>query len=371
MACKPQTPAPSNNRAVSVFDSGYHTFPGKIGKNGTATIATNDGNLALCGMNNGRGFVVKVTKQGSVIWRKDHMVYDGTELVSVAGRGDGGFMLCGAGKTDILVIATTASGEKHWLKNYGNGPVAVARGIVRTADDNFIIAGHSSISDSTENTDIFLLKIDANGTVIWRKTLETPQAELCHNLLPVGTDIMVTGSKTETGAQHLYQIKLDAAGNKLWEKTETGYYCSNAYTVANGTNIISCITGAVNGCNAALVIKADASGKMIWKKVLSEPATHIDIASVYAVGGRLLLAGSSRNIAGASNPSDIFLASLDEGGNLQWEKTLGGSKDDAAYFIIDDSGELVISGNTASYGNENKDGNAFILRTDNNGNIVD
>ena len=371
LACNRQDPAPANNPAVSVYDSGYYTFPGQLGKTGTSAIVAKDGNLVLCGMNSGRGYIVKAGLDGSITWRKDHMVYDGTELISIAERSDGGYMLCGAGKTDLLVIATTASGERQWLKNYGDGSVTVARCIVRTADNNYFIAGHSSINESAANTDIFLMKINAGGEVLWRKIIETPQQELCYALAPIGNDVLVTGSKMENAEQRLYYLKLDATGNKLWEKTGTETYCNGAYSIESNGNIITCGTNAIAGYNSAIIIKADASGKMVWQKQLSEPTSHLDISSVCTVNDGFLLAGTSKNVAGASNPSDIFIAKLDGEGNLLWKKKLGGAKDDGACFITANNGKVIIAGNTGSYGKENTDGNTFILHTDNSGNIVD
>lgn len=77
---------------------------------------------------------------------------------------------CGsATECDIQVTRKDPLGEILWQKTYGGTSYDKASGITPTSDGGFLILGSTS-SFGKGNYDILLIKIDATGEEIWKKT---------------------------------------------------------------------------------------------------------------------------------------------------------------------------------------------------------
>lgn len=92
----------------------------------------------------------------------------------------------------------------------------------------------------------------------------------------------------------------------------------------------------------------------------------------YSVGttsdGGLFAAGASYNSANDLSSFDIALTKLNSGGDVQWQKTFGGTNRDIAYSTITTSdGGFLIAGSTSSYGAGIDD--FWLLKLDDSGNI--
>jgi len=69
----------------------------------------------------------------------------------------------------------------------------------------------------------------------------------------------------------------------------------------------------------------------------------------------------------ASIPVDIWLVKTDSNGNIEWEKTFGGSDDDTGFSILQTrEGGYIIAGSTESFGKGN--GDIWVIKTDIDGN---
>jgi hypothetical protein len=104
--------------------------------------------------------------------------YGGTNwdwTFSVQQTSDGGYIVAGttwsfgAGSLDIFLIKTDANGNIIWAKTYGGTSWDEAYSVQQTSDGGYIVAGWTW-SFGAGYDDIFLIKTDANGNIIWAKT---------------------------------------------------------------------------------------------------------------------------------------------------------------------------------------------------------
>lgn len=73
---------------------------------------------------------------------------------------------------DFILCKARATGEVEWTKRYGKANYKdVANSVKKTHDGNFIVAGVSESFSNHKNYP-FLMKIDANGTVLWQRTYD-------------------------------------------------------------------------------------------------------------------------------------------------------------------------------------------------------
>ncbi|NER09842.1 hypothetical protein SAMN06265375_101639 [Muriicola jejuensis] len=129
-------------------------------------------------------WVVKVSEAGELIWEHS---YGGTGIdiaQDIAQTEDGGYVITGStissdgdvsashGESDIWVIRINAQGELLWERTYGGSGFDAAESIRPTRDGGFVIAGNSRSSDQDLNTnagenDLWILKVDSRGALVW------------------------------------------------------------------------------------------------------------------------------------------------------------------------------------------------------------
>ncbi len=103
-----------------------------------------------------------------------------------------------------------------------------------------------------------------------------------------------------------------------------------------------------------LVVKCNALGRVVWATLDEGDSWDFPLCVVETVDGGLLVGG--RTWSFGAGDTDIFLVKLDGSGNLQWAKTLGGSKDDYIEDLFRTSdGKFAIAATTENFGATNYD----------------
>ena len=72
------------------------------------------------------------------------------------------------GERDAFVLKLESDGDVSWLKTYGGSDYDYSKSVKQTSEGGYIIAGYSlSFGD---DTDIWVVKLDSEGSVVWQKT---------------------------------------------------------------------------------------------------------------------------------------------------------------------------------------------------------
>jgi len=298
---------------------------------------------------------------------------------SVQQTSDGGYTVAGytnsfgAGSWDIFLIKTDANGNVVWAKTYGGTDWDNAYSVQQTSDGGYIVAGET-YSFGAGYYDIFLIKTDANGNVQWAKTYGGTYYDYASSVQQTSDGGYIVAGRTRSfgaGYDDIFLIKTDANGNVQWAKTYGGTYNDEAYSVqqtSDGGYIVAGATASFGAGGDILLIKTDADGNIIWAKTYTYGETSYDIA--YSVqqtsDGGYIVAGWTESFGADGN---IFLIKTDASGNVQWAKTYGGTGYDRAYSVQQTSdGGYIVAGWTWSFGAGHYD--IFLIKTDANGNVV-
>ena len=160
-------------------------------------------------------------------------------------------------------------------------------------------------------------------------------------------------------------VKVDSLGNEEWTKTfggTNGEESSAVLQCQDGGYIVTGHTHSFgSGGSEAFIVKMDNLGNMEWSKTVGGIGQEDAFDIVETGDNGFMIAGytTSFNVDGM----DIFLFKLDGLGNLLWSRTYGGSNNErAATIAITSDGGAIISGYTDSYGAGNRD--FFLLKTD-------
>jgi hypothetical protein len=305
----------------------------------------------------------------------------------------------------------------QWQRNYGGDETENFTGLGESPDGFFYFAGTSTSPASGDRTqaqrgeyDFWVVKTDANGTIIWNKAVGGGGATRMNSMtctkdggiiLAGNTDGGKLYEKSDTnrgplGTVDIWVIKLDASGNKVWDKTLGGTGNEAAFSIAetpeggcilvgNSTSPISGDKTVSNfgGFQDCWVIKLDKNGQKLWDKVYGGTGVEEFYSVINTLDGGFLIGGSSNSgISGnktelSRGSNDCWLVKTDANGNIQWDKTYGGDKSDLAYSIKQlESGEYLVgayseSGISGDKTMETKGfGDLWLLKLNTSGNII-
>jgi len=301
-------------------------------------------------------WVMKTDSLGNMQWEKTFGGLFTDELNAIVETSDNGFLLCGKsnsgiggdksdsgyGGYDFWVVKINSSGVMQWNKSFGGSSEDNPMSMVRMSDNNFLLAGYSSSGISGNKTqpsqgmaDCWLVKIDPLGNIIWDRTFGGSVNEFgAYNiaiadkgyLLSYVSESGISGDKSEAnlGPRQPWIMKIDTAGNKLWDKTVT----------TSGYEESCRALQTIDGCYA--IVSPSGAGVGGYKSQLSQGVLDYWVVKLC---DSTLLAGvnnlpEEENIFLYPNPVQNFLQVFlrDENGN------------NVSYEISDIQGRLVLSG---------------------------
>ena len=342
--------------------------------------------LAGCTQTYGKGgsdaWLIKTDSQGKEEWNKTFGGSEEDEAHSVQQTRDGGYILTGytrsygEGGADVLLVKTDSSGIETWNKTFGGwAGDDFGESIQQTSDGGYIIVGSTNSIISTQYPNIWLIKTDSNGNEMWNRTFGGPKSD-------VGSSVWQTkdGGYIIAGDTSSYGVKLNAglllktdkSGNEEWYKIfgGSGYdMADSVQQITDGEYIIAGWTTSHGaGVEDGWLIKTDSSGNKQWDKTFGGTKNDALLSVEQTSDGGYIVAGDTWSYGTGNGNSDGWLTKTDANGNKLWSKTYGGPENDKAKSVqqTKKDGGYVVAGQTESYGAGKKD--VWLIKTDANGN---
>lgn len=352
---------------------------GKEGEESTFDfIQTSDGYMLLGGVtenvSNRKFMLLKLNADLEHEWNKTLTGY-GNDYVCLGGCGliqakDGGFVIggdtieniTGDSNIDMWLIKTDSNGDIIWNNTYGDSFTQFGNDVIQTADGGYILAGAYGINQS----DGFIIKTDAQGNQEWNKTFGGREEDQIIRIIQTsdqGYALELFTLSYGAGQSDFWLIKLDRRGNQEWNQT----YGTRAAEYIGGIIETSdqgfLLVGGTYGLNRGdiVVIKTNPFGIIEWYKTYGAEAFEEVAYSVIqsSDGGYTVLAFTTRE----SVYKDALLLKIDSSGNQLWNKSFGGLLEDyGVEFIKTSKGDFVFAGVTTSYGTNN-DQNLWVVKT--------
>ncbi len=338
-------------------------------------------------------------QKSDIVWQNTIGGGHADQAPEIIPTSDGGYIMGGVslsnisgdktqdskGSWDLWIVKINGTGILEWEKTIGGADADMLKSIIQTVDGGYLVTAdsYSDISgDKTENskgeTDFWILKLDAAGNIIWQHTYggdatdyrpKAHQASDGGYIVAGNSESGVSGDKTDPskGDYDIWILKLDTDGNIVWQKTiggsagdilvsfeptNDGGYIINAYSdsPASGDKSENSIGG-----EDYWVIKLNADGSIEWDRTLGGTDINTAVDAIPTMDGGYLAGGYSNSPASGNkseNPVgkfDYWLIKLDSIGAIVWDKTIGGEDDD---FLTDlkelDDGSFLVSGASKS-----------------------
>ena len=285
---------------------------------------------------------------------------------SVKQTADGGLIIVGStdswgnGETDIWLIKTNNEGIEEWDKTFGGGEGDWGTSVQQTADNGFIILGHT-LSFGNGYYDIFMIKTDSEGNEIWVKTFGGNEEDFGYSVIQTsdGGYILVGFTVSfGSGNKDVWIIKTDSQGNEEWNKTYGGSEREIGFAVEQTSDDGFIITGLTEtntfGLYDILLIKTDINGENIWEKNIGNGNYEVGSSVKQTQDGGFIITGYT--ISYGNGAKDIWLVKTDPVGEIEWDRTFGGIHNDGGHDVFQtNSGGFIVLGYTESSGNGQKD----------------
>ena len=342
---------------------------------GTSVRQTSDGGYIVAGSissnDSFKACLIKTGATGTVVWTK---IFGGTDgylgFQFVQQTSDGGYIIGGADTADMCLLKTDAAGNTAWMKMLtyrfiGRDCSDIGRGnsVQQTRDGGFIIVGGlKTYGDTT--WDVYLIKTDATGTVMWSKTFGGHAYDYGESVQQTSDGgYIIVGETISYGAGNddIYLIKTDSIGAAVWTNTigDAGVDRSNFVQQTSDGGYI--ITG--NAGYSISLIKTDSIGTIVFTQILDEDYYTANSAQPTSDGG-FIITGTTR---GTVTVEDAYLRKTDATGTLTWSKT----------FLDEYPGQCLSSsvqqtrdgGYILLVSSDNYRGDTFLIKTDANGDV--
>ncbi len=260
-------------------------------------------------------WIVKINSEGVIEWQQTYGGNNSDQLSEIENTTDGGFILGGIsysgasgnkseplmGANDFWIVKINAAGIIEWENTIGGNNYEFFKQIHQTPDGGFILCGtsKSEISgDKTEatvggtgNDDTWVLKLDAEGNILWQNTIGGFSIDGAADIsltgdggfiVLSGSNSGIGGDKTTSavGGYDYWLIKLNSLGSIEWNQTIGGtsdeFVNSVQQTSDEGYLIggysLSGISGNKTEMNLGLhdywIVKTDAAGNLIWENTI-------------------------------------------------------------------------------------------------------
>ena len=228
--------------------------------------------------------LTKFDSTGSLVWMK---TLGGTGNYDIANcviqASDGGFVLVGATSSfsvagvDALISKFDSSGNHLWTRTFGGSGNEEASSVVQTDDSGYLITGFTKSYSVGGDADVFLVKYDSSGTFSWMKTFGGVEDDYGVKIIRVsdGNYIIVgiTESYSVGGDNDVFLMKVDSSGTIIWTKTYGGTGEDRAATVIESSDGGFVLGGWTKSYGLAYreisIAKVDSSGSHLWMKSLS------------------------------------------------------------------------------------------------------
>lgn len=175
-----------------------------------------------------QAFLLKIDAEGNYLWSQS---YGGAE--SEAGKrvlynADLGYYIAGfsnsfgVGDFDAYLVKTDLNGNKLWEKTYGK-PSNWERinDAIWTKDSTILMVGEVQATNG-EASDILIIHADKNGDTLWTKTIGSIGEDRANSIIGVQDSLFIIGGEMFIPDSNLVKgfiLKMNAQGTIIWENT--------------------------------------------------------------------------------------------------------------------------------------------------------
>ena len=290
------------------------------------------GKIYSYGVDSFDSWVLKLDSGGNVLWQRTYGGSKEDSASSIQQTTDGGYIVAGgtdsfgAGEHDFWVLKLDSSGNISWQKTYGGSSGEYAHSILQTSDGGYMAGGRIHESPGSDHYNILILKLDSSGNLSWQKRYGRSNYDGVSSIQQT-TDggYIMAGYTSSLGSSmdEIWVLKLDSSGNVIWQKTYGGSFIDAASSIQQTTDggyIVAGDTDSFGNISCIFfniwVLKLNSSGNILWQKTYNGGSDWEAAASIQQTqDGGYIVAGKT-TIEFNTRCSDIWILKIDSNGGI-------------------------------------------------------
>jgi hypothetical protein len=298
---------------------------------------------------------------------------------SVIETQDGGYVIAGlsmsygSGAQDVYAVKTDDEGTVLWTRTWGGYGMESAHHVSETPDGGLIFACYTE-SYGSGGKDVYVVRTDADGDTSWTRTYGGPLQDCGYCAIPTGDGgYLVSGYRDGPSGWvkgNLWLLRLDANGDTLWTKAYGGPGEDFGFRICQTPDGEYVITGrnSTGDPGNLWLLRVDTLGDTLWTRVYGGSLIDVGYGVTLTQDGGYAVTGY-RDGPGGWTTGDLWLLRTDADGDTSWTKTYGGTGEETGFGIAETpGGGFVISGQTSTYGTGG--GDVWLLKTDDQGDTL-
>ena len=395
------------------------TLGGSKNESAQAVTKTSDGGYAILGYTQSNDgdvrnksnesydyWLLKFDARNQLQWQKTYGGSDDDRGFDLIQTSDGGFAMLGKSKSndldvsknlgfdDFWVSKLDSNGSISWEYSYGFAGSDTPNSIIQTRDNGYLLTGvldvsasngqgdrHAAVRQRHAGGDYWAVKLNSSGVREWSNYYGGSFTDTAYDAIQTqdngyiiigssdSNDVDISNSK---GGYDFWVVKISNTGSLVWEKTFGGSEIDEARAITSSNDGNYLIVGDTRsddlnisqnaGAADLWLIKITPEGTLLWEKTIG--GTNFDVGRSVSKtqDNGFLISGSSRssdgNLTTNKGLNDAWVLKIDIGGDIKWQKSIGGSETDFFYDSVELNDQTIVAvGNSNSYNediNENK-----------------
>ena len=318
--------------------------------------------------------LIKFDSLGNKVWDVTYSSnYSFAPLTTSIQTSDSGYLFAGYASDNlyqIAIIKTDRGGNQLWANTYGCAYDLYGYGVAQTFDGGYIIS--ATMLDNGIKMGTLLIKIDAAGNVLWNRHFDNFM--FSEVLQAADSGYVVSGHNYFSGSYVYTLTKTNSNGNYQWYKSYDGAFSTGTaemfcQTHDHGFILASHCDTLGAGLGDIVLIKTDSAGSVIWSKAYGGGNRDFPALIKELPDGGFIVSGKTRSFG---LTYDVYLLRTDNTGHLLWSKTYGdaghneGCGDGNNVFLTADSG-YVIAATSDTISGSTPMPKILLIKTDANG----
>lgn len=276
----------------------------------------------------------------------------------------------------LFISGCMSSGTKPlepiiWQKVFGGDYYDFAFSVDVSNDGGYIVAG-KTLSYGAGGSDAYILKLDANGNKLWEKFYGGSADDIIYSILQLDDGSYIGVGETYSmgeGNADFYVLKLKQDGDADWVKSFGGINADIANSIAklnDGYILAGYTTSFGAGGSDFYILRLNSQGDVTWSKTYGGTQPECANSVKPTSDGGFIIVG---HVNKGSNDYDLYILKLKEDGEEEWHLVYGDTGDDRAFDVVEvEAGKYVVCGYSDS--KESGDYDIYLLEVLENGNIA-
>ncbi len=262
-------------------------------------------------------YLIKTNNIGDTLWTR---IYDAGDAFSIIQNPDKGFTICGtaysfiSNSVDMYITRMDSLGNIAWYKTYGGNITEYGNQIIKANDGGYIAIGYTS-SFGAGSDDVYIVKTDSMGGLLWSKTYGSGTVEEGSSIVSTGDGYALAGWSSVFGTNYEgLLMKIDNQGNLTWAKNY--WYSGSLTSIQQTADKGFILSGTTTDC---FLVKTDSLGNSGCSDssntslIVSVAPVQVDTIALNRLYGQTIIGSPATAISsGGTSSTFCFTTGIEE-----------------------------------------------------------